>query len=267
MSPERTPPIPATTETGTPPTSKETPPSKRRHSLSHIIEAFRGDRPSGSSPLPSGVTPSPLAAQDVPSRLTPSPSRLTPSPSRLTPSPSQLSPRPSQLSPKTAPKRHISQVIETLKMPSRELAERLVRLGFDSETACVLHILPLIQVAWANGEISRRERSRILQVLKVRDIPEGSRAYVMCESMLTTRPTEAFLHASLECLRDILHSSRGNAAREERQLIDLCVEIAEVSGGLFGLHRTVSTTERAVIAEIAATLGDEAQSELRRILN
>jgi tellurite resistance protein len=260
MSPERTPPIPATTETGTPPTSKETPPSKRRHSLSHIIEAFRGDRPSGSSPLPSGVTPSPLAAQDVPSRLTPSPSRLTPSPS-------QLSPRPSQLSPKTAPKRHISQVIETLKMPSRELAERLVRLGFDSETACVLHILPLIQVAWANGEISRRERSRILQVLKVRDIPEGSRAYVMCESMLTTRPTEAFLHASLECLRDILHSSRGNAAREERQLIDLCVEIAEVSGGLFGLHRTVSTTERAVIAEIAATLGDEAQSELRRILN
>ncbi|MFO0622467.1 MAG: hypothetical protein U0745_13835 [Polyangia bacterium] len=260
MSPERTPPIPATTETGTPPTSKETPPSKRRHSLSHIIEAFRGDRPSGSSPLPSGVTPSPLAAQDVPSRLTPSPSRLTPSPS-------QLSPRPSQLSPKTAPKRHISQVIETLKMPSRELAERLVRLGFDSETACVLHILPLIQVAWANGEISRRERSRILQVLKVRDIPEGSRAFIMCESMLTTRPTEAFLHASLECLRDILHSSRGNAAREERQLIDLCVEIAEVSGGLFGLHRTVSTTERAVIAEIAATLGDEAQSELRRILN
>lgn len=260
MSHERTPPIPATTETGTPPTSKETPPSKRRHSLSHIIEAFRGDRPSGSSPLPSGVTPSPLAAQDVPSRLTPSPSRLTPSPS-------QLSPRPSQLSPKTAPKRHISQVIETLKMPSRELAERLVRLGFDSETACVLHILPLIQVAWANGEISRRERSRILQVLKVRDIPEGSRAFIMCESMLTTRPTEAFLHASLECLRDILHSSRGNAAREERQLIDLCVEIAEVSGGLFGLHRTVSTTERAVIAEIAATLGDEAQSELRRILN
>ncbi len=251
MSAERTPPGPPPSQSTSSPSSQATPPPKGR--LSHLIEAFRGERPSGSSPLPSG--------------LTPSPSRLTPSPSQLSPSPSQLSPRPSQLSPKVAQKRHISQVIETLKLPSRDLAERLVRLGFDSETACVLHILPLIQVAWANGEISRRERSRILHVLKLREVPEGSRAWLLCESLLSTRPTDAFLHACREALRDILHSGKTGQGQDERLLIDLCVDIAEVSGGLFGLHRTVSAAERTVIADIAATLGESAEQEMRRLLS
>ena len=158
-------------------------------------------------------------------------------------------------------------MIETLKLPSRDLAERLVRLGFDSETACVLHILPLIQVAWANGEISRRERSRILHVLKLREVPEGSRAWVMCESLLSARPTDAFLQSCREVLRDVLHSGKPGQDLEERQLIDLCVDIAEVSGGLFGLHRTVSAAERTVIADIAATLGENAEQEMRRLLS
>lgn len=274
MSAERTPPVPPPSDSTSPPSSKETLPSKRRPSLSNLIESFRGERPSGSSPQPSAMSPSPSGLTPSPSKLTPSPSKLTPSPSKLTPSPSllasspsQLSPSPSQLSPKVAPKRHISQVIETLKLPNRDLAERLVRLGFDSETACVLHILPLIQVAWANGEISRRERSRILHVLKLREVPEGSRAWVMCESLLSARPTAAFLQSCREALRDILHSGKPGQDHEERQLIDLCVDIAEVSGGLFGLHRTVSAAERTVIADIAATLGVNAEQEMRRLLS
>ena len=261
MSAERTPPVPSSSPTSSTspgsgsspespsapasPTSKETPTPKSKHSIAHLLESFRGERGSGSSPLPSHVTPPP---------------------SGLTPHPSQLSPRPSQLSPRSAPKRHISQVIETLKLPSRDLAERLVRLGFDAETACVLHILPLIQVAWANGEVSRRERRGILHVLKLREIPEGSRAWLMCESLLENRPTDAFLQSSREALRDLLSHSQAAQGQEERQLIDLCVDIAEASGGLFGLVRSVSATERSVIADIAATFGDTAQEEMRRLL-
>ncbi|HND09895.1 MAG TPA: hypothetical protein PKI49_05355 [Pseudomonadota bacterium] len=226
--------------------SKDTPSPRAKPRISSLLDVIRGERPSGSSPLPS---------------------QLSPRPSGLTPSPSQLSPRPSQLSPKLAPKRHISQVIETLKLPNRDIAERLVRLGFDSETACVLHVLPLIQVAWANNDISRRERSRILHVLKLREIPEGSRAWVMVESMLETRPTDAFLHACREVLRDMLATSKSGPGQEERQLIDLCVEIAEASGGLFGLVRAVSAAEKTVIADIAATFGDDAQQEMKRLLS
>ena len=279
MSAERTPPVPSSSPTSSTspgpgsspvspaspasPPSKETPAPKSKHSIAHLLESFRGERGSGSSPLPSHVTP-------PPSGLTPHPSQLSPRPvpraSGLTPHPSQLSPRPSQLSPKSAPKRHISQVIETLKLPSRDLAERLVHLGFDAETACVLHILPLIQVAWANGEVSRRERRGILHVLKLREIPEGSRAWLMCESLLENRPTDAFLQSSREALRDLLSHSQAAQGQEERQLIDLCVDIAEASGGLFGLVRSVSATERSVIADIAATVGDAAQEEMRRLL-
>lgn len=209
--------------------------------------------PSQHSPRPSGATPSP--------------SRLTPSPSRLTPSPSQLSPRPSQLSPKVAPKRHISHVIETLNLPSRELAERLVLLGFDAETACVLHVMPLIEVAWASDGVSSRERNRILHVLRLREIPDGSRAFALVESWLDNRPTDGFFQACREVLRDLIASKRAaSEAPDERQLIDLCVEIAEASGGLFGLRRSVSAAERQVISEIAATFGEAAEQEMKRLL-
>ena len=228
---------------------KETP--KSRHPIAELIDAFRSERPSGLSP----------------SHLSPKPSGVTPSPSRLTPSPSQLSPRPSQLSPKLSPKRHISQVIETLKLPNRELAERLVRLGFDSETACVLHVMPLIEVAWASNDVSRRERNRILHVLRLREIPDGSRAFNLVESMLDSRPPDAFFQACREVLRDLLASGRGGNAGEERQLIDLCVEIAEASGGLFGLIRSMSAQERQVITEIANTFGQSAQDQVKRLLS
>ena len=65
----------------------------------------------------------------------------------------------------------------------------------------------------------------------------------------------------------MLATSKSGPSQEERQLIDLCVEIAEASGGLFGLVRAVSAAEKTVIADIAATFGDDAQQEMKRLLS
>ena len=78
---------------------------------------------------------------------------------------------------------------------------------------------------------------------------------------------KAIPQALEDLLRDMLATSKSGPGQEERQLIDLCVEIAEASGGLFGLVRAVSAAEKTVIADIAATFGDDAQQEMKRLLS
>lgn len=165
------------------------------------------------------------------------------------------------------PTLHIASILVALKVSDRQLAERLLLLGFDAETASVLYLLPVIQVAWANGSVSRGERAQILRILRLREIPEGSRAWQMCESLLESRPTEAFLHNSRQLLQGLL-KCRGDAveAQAERELIEMCLEVAEVSGGIFGFGRRVSRAEEDAIREIAATFGDAALKELQRQL-
>ncbi len=168
---------------------------------------------------------------------------------------------------RSSPTLHIAQVVAALNLPDPKLAERMLMLGFDAETASVLYLLPLIQVAWANGSVSRAERAQIMRILRLREIPEGSRAWQMCETLLDSRPTDAFLHHSRQLLQAVLKSKgRAVETQVERELIVLCLDVAEVSSGIFGFGGRVSRAEEDAIREIAAGFGPEAVSDLNRQL-
>jgi hypothetical protein len=188
-------------------------------------------------------------------------------PPKSTTSSTTKSPSTPPRSRRSDPTLHIAQIAAALNLQDRQLAERLLLLGFDAETASVLYLLPLIQVAWANGSVSRGERSQILRILRLREVPEGSRAWLMCESLLASRPTEAFLHNSRQLLQSLLKSKgRAVEAQVERELIELCLDVAEVSSGIFGFGRRVSRAEEDAIREIAANFGEAALKELNRQL-
>ena len=173
-------------------------------------------------------------------------------------------PRPSS---RSSPTLHIAQVAAALNLPDPKLAERMLLLGFDAETASVLYLLPLIQVAWANGSVSRAERAKIMRILRLREIPQGCRAWQLCESLLLSRPTEAFLQNSRQLLQAVLKSKgRAVEAQVERELIAMCLDVAEVSGGIFGFGGRVSGAEEEAIRAITATFSPEALTELNRQL-
>lgn len=194
-------------------------------------------------------------AQSTPPRPAPPSSRTQSTPPR------------SSSSRRSSPTLHIAQVVAALNLPDPKLAERMLMLGFDAETASVLYLLPVIQVAWANGSVSRAERAKIIRILRLREIPEGSRAWQMCETLLDSRPTDAFVHHSRQLLQAVLKSKgRAIETQLELELIALCLDVAEVSGGIFGFGGRVSRAEEEAIREIATSFGPEALSELNRQL-
>jgi hypothetical protein len=135
------------------------------------------------------------------------------------------------------------------------VAAELRAAGYNRETIPLLHLVPLIQVAWADGKISQDERRHILEASRLHGVDEGSNAHRQLVSWLDARPDEEFFRRSLRAIRAILHALEP----EQRQtraadLLTLCTKVAAASGGFFGIGRKVSPEEKQRLAEITAEL-------------
>lgn len=139
-----------------------------------------------------------------------------------------------------------------------ELAETIQALGFTGEKARIFDLMPLVHVAWIDDSVSRKERAAILDVVRSRDISPDSEAFQMIESMLEERPAKAFMDETLALLKQTL------AGKEGASLVDLCVKVADVSGGLLGIGNAIDPEERAQIETIAQAFGDSALRTFHR---
>ncbi|TVR04148.1 MAG: TerB family tellurite resistance protein [Deltaproteobacteria bacterium] len=146
------------------------------------------------------------------------------------------------------------EMAESLQTDDEALVQRLRDMHFDKDTVRVLDVLPLVHVAWADGSVTTRQRAAVLDVLRERGIEGHSEAFLLIESLLEKRPTDTFLEETLELLHDLLgDSSRTN------DVVDLCVRVADASGGFFGLGDRISDKERALMERIVDRLGDQAR--------
>jgi uncharacterized tellurite resistance protein B-like protein len=149
-------------------------------------------------------------------------------------------------------------IARTVGSSELTLLDRIEQLGFTGDSARVLDLLPLIHVAWADGKTDQRERATILTIVDQRGIAKDSDAALLIESLLEERPSETFLSESLALVRD-LAAKQGN---DGKRLVDLCIDIGEASGGLFGFGERVSEAEYALIQHIADAFGEGAQATL-----
>ena len=55
-----------------------------------------------------------------------------------------------------------------------EILKAFEEAGYDRDTVQILHLVPILQVAWVDGEISKAERAEILKIAAARNVVEGS---------------------------------------------------------------------------------------------
>ena len=139
-----------------------------------------------------------------------------------------------------------------------DLAEHIEHLGFDHDSAKAFDLLPLVHVAWADGKVSRNERATVLQLLEKRGFGRDSSAFLLFESLLEEKPDDAFFSESEGLLKRLL------ADRPERteNILELCVQVAEASGGFWGLTSAIADEERDLITQIGNRFGDDSSKAL-----
>lgn len=143
---------------------------------------------------------------------------------------------------------------ERTGITDQETLGDLQALGYTLETVILLNLVPLLEVAWAEGGISEHERALIIEAARAHRANEGSAADRQLATWLATQPAaDLFEHARraigvmLEAAPPEEREARG------RDLLAYCARIASASGGILGFGK-ISPQEQEVIARISKQL-------------
>lgn len=144
-----------------------------------------------------------------------------------------------------------------LGVDDEELLCRLQELGFMHQTLPLLHIIPLIQVAWADGFVTARESSLILEAARRRGIHSDHPAYPWLLGLFHEPASEEFFQDCLHALGATLAAMPAEQRETHlRELLASCRRVAEASGGLgfIDFGNKVSREERLLLEHLCLEL-------------
>lgn len=137
-------------------------------------------------------------------------------------------------------------------MSDDDVLDKLVALGLRANTIAALSLVPLVAVAWADGEIQDDEKSAILQGAQGKGLEEGSPGYDLLTGWLAKRPDDGLLAAwegYIKALSGQLNDEQNKLLKN--QIIGFAKLVATAAGGILGFGK-VSSKEEAVLSRIEA---------------
>lgn len=138
--------------------------------------------------------------------------------------------------------------IERTGLVSHSLATTLAELGIEQRTLPLLHLVPLVKVAWASGAVEPEERQLIELAALQAGVREGEPAWEGLQEMLQRPPTPALYGAAMAYL------SAATPAGDRASILATARAVAAATGGLFGIFGNIEASERDALAELAARL-------------
>ena len=155
---------------------------------------------------------------------------------------------------------------EAVGIPNEGIIVDLQVLGYTTETVGLVHLVPLLQVAWIDGEVSERERKLILEVAGERGIEEGSKSYRQLSDWLDHPLSEEDFQKTLRVIRMMLLAlSPEEREATKRDLLSCCSRVAAASGGILGLGRTISDIEHALLERITVELEQDHEATAKQV--
>ena len=144
---------------------------------------------------------------------------------------------------------------ETLNIENDELLDALIELEVEPETLVAFTLVPLVEVAWADGEIQEKERNAIVEAAVENGVTADSPTVALLENWLHTKPGPELFDAWRTYMSDLL-GSLGDRSQDhvKTALLGRAKAIAEAAGGFLGLA-SISAAEKAKIKELELALG------------
>ena len=128
--------------------------------------------------------------------------------------------------------------------------DKLMELGIRAETVAALSIVPLVEVAWADGALDAKERRAVVERAGV---ARESTAGALLDAWLDRRPDPKLLVAWTHLVQALAQQlGPDGAARLKTGLLEQARAVAAATGGLFGVGSKVSASEAAMLAKLEA---------------
>ncbi|HUI93949.1 MAG TPA: hypothetical protein VLX68_17025 [Chitinivibrionales bacterium] len=132
------------------------------------------------------------------------------------------------------------------------ILQRLVELKVRPEVLVPIKALPLVEVAWADGNVDALEKKAVLKAADRMGFSEGSAGYLLIMQWLEHRPTpdhfEAWTHY-VKGLCEQMSKEQKKAFKEE--FVGSARAVAQASGGFLGINK-ISEEEHAMLRKLEA---------------
>lgn len=129
--------------------------------------------------------------------------------------------------------------------------DKLVALGVSPASLASLVMVPLVEVAWADGTLSDQERKAILDEAAHSGMTKGSVNYDILQAWLKQGPEPHFLEAwsqYVKGLKDTMHPQEFEDLKNE--LLTRAKKVAASSGGFLGVVGKISPEETAALKKL-----------------
>jgi hypothetical protein len=132
--------------------------------------------------------------------------------------------------------------------------EKLVALDVKPETLAPFFLIPLIEVAWADGIVSGDEAVAILDSASAGGIKKGSIEYDLLKQWIQRKPSPELMGAWVHYAQDLC-SKLAPTERDSLRgtIMSRAMRLAGVSGGVLGIG-AVSAQEKAVLGKVEQAL-------------
>lgn len=140
---------------------------------------------------------------------------------------------------------HVTGIVEEHVLAS------LVEAGVNAETFAAVSLIPLVELAWCDGNVAAEERDAVLNAASGQGVRSDSASYELLSSWLNERPDPKIIAAWKEYVSELARIMPPESlAPLKKNMLDRLNKVASSAGGFLGLS-TISKHEQEKINEIA----------------
>lgn len=133
-----------------------------------------------------------------------------------------------------------------------DMLDRILALGINAQSLTAMTIVPLVLVAWADGNVAKEERSAVLSGANQSGIEPDSTAAKLLEGWLSEEPDDSLAETWKAYTKAVCEKlGAGDRLALKEQVIGRSKAVAEAAGGFLGLG-SISAEEQQVLASLAA---------------
>jgi hypothetical protein len=133
---------------------------------------------------------------------------------------------------------------------NERILEKLVELNIRPETLTSLSLIPLVEMAWADGNVDDKEKNEVLTCAEKMGFAKGSADYKILAQWMTHRPSKELLDAWIHYIQGLCEKlAHIDKSELKNELVENIRSIAMASGGFLGMG-SVSKKESDMLTKL-----------------
>jgi hypothetical protein len=141
-------------------------------------------------------------------------------------------------------------IMKATGIKDEQLLDRLVGMNINVQTLTALSIVPLVEVAWADGTLDEREKAAVLKAADEAGIAKDAPGHRLLDQWLAKKPDMTLLAAWKDYIAAMAETlDQQGCTKVRANLLNRARDVATAAGGFLGMAK-ISPAEQKKLDEL-----------------